>query len=177
MALLIQHRLRVVLAMLAVLLFSGTVSTANLISAPDFRAHRIDKPGEFVLTEHRGAPLLLEFWASWCGPCWRALDATEQLQSNWGPRGLQVVTVSVDEDPEKARDFAERRAPTLAVLADPQGEIADRYAVQGMPATFLIDCEGRIVARFEGNYLGSELRIAHAIAGLVAQGCTPGSKP
>ena len=132
--------------------------------APEFHGPRLDADGEFALGEHRGELLLVEFWASWCAPCWRALQTLQKMQADWGPRGLHVVTVSVDEDPRKAREFAARRAAGLMVVSDPSGDIADRYAVQGMPASFLVGPDGRLIAAFEGYRDDTERAIDRAIA-------------
>ena len=152
---------------LLLLLAAASVDAASLrrdSPAPDFRGPRLDAEGEFALAGHRGEWLLVEFWASWCAPCWRALKTLQTVQNDWGPRGLRVVTVSVDEDPEKAREFAARRAAGLMVVSDPRGDIADQYAVQGMPASFLIGPDGRLVAVFEGYRDDTERAIERALA-------------
>lgn len=163
--------MRRALACAVLALLPALAARAAPAPAPDFRAPRIDADGEMALADFRGHPLLLEFWASWCAPCWRGLAASTRLQAEWGPKGLQVLTISVDEDVDKAREFAARKIPTLPALADPIGRVADRYGVDGMPANYLIDCEGRIVARFEGFRDDTERGLAKAVAALVEAGC------
>ncbi len=140
-------------------------------TAPDFTAPRLDTEGSFTLSGHRGVPMLLDFWATWCAPCWRALAASARLQSSYEAKGLQVVGVNIDEDVPKAREFAARRAPTLAMVSDPTGRIADSYDVHAMPVTVVLDCEGRIAARFEGFRDGVERQIDQAIAAVTATPC------
>lgn len=142
-----------------------------LRKAPDFTAPRLDSSGIFVLSGFRGVPMLLDFWATWCAPCWRALDASERIQADYGPKGLQVLGVNIDEDVEKAREFAARRAPTLAMVSDARGRVADLYAVHAMPVTVVLDCEGRIAARFEGFRDGVERQIERAVAAVTARPC------
>ena len=146
-------------------------SSPALRKAPDFSAPRLDSTGVLSLSGLRGAPLLLDFWATWCAPCWRALDASERIQADYGPKGLQVLGVNIDEDVEKAREFAARRAPTLAMVADPKGHVADMFDVHAMPVTVVLDCEGRIAARFEGFRDGVERQLERAVAAVTAKPC------
>jgi peroxiredoxin len=142
-----------------------------LRKAPDFSAPRLDSSGMFTLSGLRGVPMLLDFWATWCAPCWRALDASERIQAEYGSKGLQVLGVNIDEDVDKAREFAARRAPTLAMVSDARGHVADMYAVHAMPVTVVLDCEGRIAARFEGFRDGVERQIERAVAAVTASPC------
>lgn len=139
--------------------------------APDFTAPRLDTAGSFTLSGHRGTPMVLDFWATWCAPCWRALDAAERLQAAYESRGLQVLGVNIDEDVEKAREFAARRAPTLAMVSDPKGHVADMFDVHAMPVTVVLDCDGRIAARFEGFRDSVERQLERAVAAVTAIPC------
>lgn len=153
---------------------AALVAAANpkaLAQAPDFTAPRLDADGSFTLSGHRGTPMVLDFWATWCAPCWRALAASARLQSAYEAKGLQVLGVNIDEDVPKAREFAARRAPTLAMVSDASGRIADSYGVHTMPVTVVLDCEGRIAARFEGFRDGVERQIERAVAAVTAQPC------
>ena len=159
------------------LLLAFAASTAvaapapTLRKAPDFTAPRLDSAGSFTLSGHRGVPMVLDFWATWCAPCWRALDAAERLQASYESKGLQVLGVNIDEDVEKAREFAARRAPTLAMVADPKGHVADMFDVHAMPVTVVLDCEGRIAARFEGFRDSVERQLERAVAAVTAKPC------
>ena len=139
--------------------------------APDFTAPRLDVDGSFTLSGHAGVPMVLDFWATWCAPCWRALGAAERLQANYAVKGLQVLGVNIDEDVAKAKEFAARRAPTLAMVSDAHGHVADKFDVHAMPVTVVLDCEGRIAARFEGFRDGVEREIDRAVAAVTATPC------
>ncbi len=170
---------RLIVCLLAILLgataapsrAAGTASAAPLRKAPDFTAPRLDVEGTFTLSGHRGTPMVLDFWATWCAPCWRALAAAERLQAAYESKGLQVLGVNIDEDVPKAREFAARRAPTLAMVADPRGHVADMFDVHAMPVTVVLDCEGRISARFEGFRDEVERQLQRAVAAVTATPC------
>jgi len=161
--------------LLATLLLPAALAHAApapaLGNAPDFTAPRLDTDGSFTLSGHRGVPMVLDFWATWCAPCWRALDAAERLQARYESRGLQVLGVNIDEDVPKAKEFASRRAPTLAMVSDARGHVADMFDVHAMPVTVVLDCEGRIAARFEGFRDGVEQQIDRAVAAVTATPC------
>jgi cytochrome c biogenesis protein CcmG, thiol:disulfide interchange protein DsbE len=95
-----------------------------------------------ALAAQHGKVVLVDFWASWCGPCRQALPAYEALRKEYGARGFEVIAVDVDEHPKDG-------AATLAALrlsypqvADPKGAIAEAYDVNGMPASYLVDRGG-----------------------------------
>jgi len=161
----------VLLALAASAALAAPAPAPTLRKAPDFTAPRLDSAGSFTLSGHRGVPMVLDFWATWCAPCWRALDAAERLQASYESKGLQVLGVNIDEDVEKAREFAARRAPTLAMVADPKGHVADMFDVHAMPVTVVLDCEGRIAARFEGFRDGVERQLERAVAAVTAKPC------
>ena len=166
---------RLITLLLATLLLSAASAHAApapaLRKAPDFTAPRLDIEGSFTLSGHRGTPMVLDFWATWCAPCWRALAAAERLQAAYESKGLQVLGVNIDEDVPKAREFAARRAPTLAMVADPRGHVADMFDVHAMPVTVVLDCEGRISARFEGFRDEVERQLQRAVAAVTATPC------
>jgi peroxiredoxin len=90
----------------------------------------------------RGAPVLLNFWATWCAPCVEEMPALERLHRDLGPEGLRVLAVSVDDDPLAATGFAVRHGLTLTTLRDFGGRAAAAYGVEGLPTTFVIDAQG-----------------------------------
>jgi cytochrome c biogenesis protein CcmG, thiol:disulfide interchange protein DsbE len=115
------------------------------------------------LRQYRGKLVLLEFWASWCGPCWRSFPVLNQLQERYRDRGLVILAVSVDEDVADARDYAERKKPVFALLHDPAGKVADRYHVDAMPQAFLIDEQGLLLKSFIGFNDSTEKQLAAAL--------------
>ena len=105
----------------------------------------------FALDSLKGKVVLLDFWASWCGPCRKSFPFIDSLQSRYGAMGFQAVGVSLDEDLSAVNAFLERTPVKFTVLSDTTGKSAETYGVVAMPTSFLIDQEGNIVARFEGG--------------------------
>ncbi len=137
------------------------------IQAPPLVARTLDgKP--FNLAGLKGKVVLLDFWASWCGPCRRTLPAIDGLQSRFGEGKFQAVGVALDTDQGAIYDFLDQTPVNFTIVPDPSGHRAEAFGVVAMPTSFLIDAEGRIVARFEGGeHLKEE---ADAIAALIRTG-------
>ena len=129
--------------------------------APPLEA-RDDQNRPFSLAALRGHVVLLDFWASWCAPCRKSLPFADGLQDRYGPRGLRVVGVSLDQDDGARSDFLLDHPVRFTVVPDEAGRTAEAFGVVAMPTAFLIDQEGRIVARFEGGGSGSGIRIPRA---------------
>ncbi len=121
----------------------GPPSPGN--EAPSFVAATLE--GDSVAVEDlRGRPVLLNVWATWCAPCRREKPFLQGIDDRLGPRGLQVVGVSVDVgratgDIER---FLEEFQVRYTILHDPDQRIMSRYSVPGLPTTYLIDSEGTI---------------------------------
>ncbi|MBY6185340.1 TlpA family protein disulfide reductase [Marinobacter hydrocarbonoclasticus] len=80
----------------------------------------------------------LDFWASWCGPCRYSFPFMNQLQSELGPKGLTIIAVNVDVDPDDAKPFLQKYPADFAIHYDPEGTVAEAYQVPGMPTSYLI---------------------------------------
>ena len=118
--------------------------------APDFT--RTDIKGDvFSLSAYRGKLVLLNFWATWCGPCLIEIPRFVVWQRAYGPAGLRIVGISMDDElaPVK-RAYKQYRMDYPVLMGDPQ--LAERFGgVLGLPLSYLIDADGRIVARYQGD--------------------------
>jgi len=121
--------------------------------APDFRAVTLDsQPVARRIADYRGQVVLLNLWATWCGPCEWEMPAIEALHRDFGPAGLKVVAVAVD-DPgfeQRVRDFVARKGLTFEILSEGSGKIEQDYEARGIPATYLIGRDGLIRKRVAG---------------------------
>jgi len=117
--------------------------------APDFEL--TDLTGRPVrLQDFRGRVVLLNFWATWCVPCRDEIPAMETLSRELGARGLAVLAVNYKESPPLVTGFAREYGLTLPVLLDPEGGMATRYGLVGLPATYFIDRSGVLAASVLG---------------------------
>lgn len=117
------------------------------VPAPDFTATTLDDPPEpRTLADYRGRVVLLNVWATWCGPCRVEMPSIQRLYADLAPRGLKVVAVSVDQPGAEAliRGFVREYGLTFDVLHDPTEAIARRFQVSGYPQTFVIGKDGVI---------------------------------
>jgi thiol-disulfide isomerase/thioredoxin len=107
---------------------------------------------EIDLGDFRGQVVLLNFWATWCAPCIREMPALDRLQAALGDEGLEVVAVSEDFAGRKVVEpfFAQLGLAHLKIYYDSNGALSRAVGVNGLPTTFLIDREGRIVGGLEG---------------------------
>jgi cytochrome c biogenesis protein CcmG/thiol:disulfide interchange protein DsbE len=146
-----RQLLRVTAALGLAVMLCGTVGSKNVGEmAPDFS--RADFAGKPVhLADYRGKLVLLNFWASWCGPCLEEMPRFFDWQRDYGARGLQIIGVSMDDDAAAAKRLLARRpAPYPMVLGD--AKLGETFGgVLGLPLTYLIDPQGRIAGRYQGN--------------------------
>jgi thiol-disulfide isomerase/thioredoxin len=105
-------------------------------------APRHPAPGFPALQAQRGKVVLVDFWASWCGPCRQALPAYEGLRKEYGARGFEVIAVDVDEHPKDGAAALAALRLSYPQVADPKGALAESYAVNAMPASYLVDRAG-----------------------------------
>ncbi|GIV60916.1 TlpA family protein disulfide reductase [Rhodocaloribacter litoris] len=127
-------------------------------TAPDFTLKTLDGQ-TFRLSDHRGKVVLINFWATWCGPCVIETPELVALYNDLKGRGLMIVGVSLDEEGfEVVRPFAEEFDVTYPLVVD-DGAVAEAYGgIYGLPTTFVLDREGKIRHRFIGLFPTGEMR-------------------
>lgn len=141
---------RISAAALLVFLCGATAATKVGDVAPDFA--RADLAGRQVrLADYRGKLVLLNFWATWCAPCRKEMPLFSRWQRDYGAQGLQVVGVSMDDDVRSVKQLlAQRPVQYPIVMGD--AKLGEEFGgVLGLPLSFLIDAQGRIVSRYQGE--------------------------
>jgi peroxiredoxin len=110
--------------------------------APDFSAE--DLAGRTInLADYRGQKVVLvDFWATWCGPCRMAMPGLQSLQDDFKGRGLEILSVNQGESSEQAGDFMKKKGYGFHVLLDPHSAIGAKYAVRGIPTVVAVDKQG-----------------------------------
>ena len=104
-----------------------------------------------ALADFRGRPVIVNFWATWCQPCRRELPSLIELQQRLASRGLEVVAISIDANPSDVEAFLKEQPLPFTIGLDPEHQTADRFGVSSVPATFILDGEGRVVERVDGE--------------------------
>lgn len=118
--------------------------------APDFTLASLD--GEPIrLADLRGRPVIVNFWASWCGPCIEEFPLLRDAAARYETDGLAVVGIVYRDRSEAAREFMQRQGGTWPAAMDPGERVATAYGVVGPPETYFIDRDGIIVARNIGQ--------------------------
>lgn len=119
-------------------------------AAPDFTL--VDAAGRKAsLKDFRGKVVFLNFWATWCESCREEMPSMERLYKEFKGRGLEIVAVNVKEKRQDALAFVKALKLSYPVLMDPEGEVGLLYGAFGLPATYLIDRKGVVLARMWGS--------------------------
>lgn len=111
--------------------------------APDFTLRTLEGD-EISLSDLRGQAVLVNFWATWCGPCRAEMPEFQQVYLAQKERGFAVVAVDYMEDAEKVREFADELGLTFTFVLDNDGDVADLYRINSYPSSFIIDGNGII---------------------------------
>ncbi|MDQ7037766.1 MAG: TlpA disulfide reductase family protein [Aquificota bacterium] len=119
--------------------------------APDFEATTLDGR-RIKLSDLRGKIVLLNFWATWCPPCREEMPIFVRVYRKYKNRGFEIVAVSTDSGPEGVRNFIKEFRINFPVVLDQKGKLARLYRVQGLPTSFLINREGKVVKVRLGEY-------------------------
>ncbi|MDB4887473.1 MAG: resA [Gemmatimonadetes bacterium] len=115
--------------------------------APPLRAVTLDSTHRVkTLADYKGRVVLLNVWATWCEPCREEMPSIEKLHREFGPQGLSVVAVSLDDAGTEShiRDFVKQYGLTFEILHDPSQVTKKNYQLTGFPETFIIGREGKI---------------------------------
>jgi len=103
--------------------------------------------------------VIINFWATWCQPCRREMPSLVRLHERLRGDGLVVLAVSIDADPQSVRKYLAETPLSFPVLLDPGRAAADRYGVVTIPSSFVLDPDGLVVERIDGeaDWTGAEL--------------------
>ena len=107
---------------------------------------------------YRGKVVVVNFWASWCGPCRREQPGLERLWREYGDRGVAFVGVNFRDDPAAAREYLREFGVTYPSVVDADGKIAHEFGIPYLPATVLVDASGQMRYRLLGAQPESNLR-------------------
>lgn len=112
--------------------------------APQFNLPSLLQNQPVSLSQFGGKVVYVDFWASWCAPCRTSFPLLNKLQQKLKDQGFEVVAINLDEDPANAEKFLKDFPVTFTILRDSNGEWADKYVVESMPTSFIVDRQGVI---------------------------------
>jgi cytochrome c biogenesis protein CcmG/thiol:disulfide interchange protein DsbE len=117
----------------------------------------------------RGRVVLVDFWASWCGPCRRSFPWLESMHERYGSKGLTVVAVNLDKSRDAANAFLDKYPASFTIAFDPAGKTAESFHVVAMPSSFLIGRDGSVLHASTGF----DTKSATTLEGLIKGACSP----
>jgi peroxiredoxin len=123
--------------------------------APDFTL-KSNSGKNIKLSELRGQVVMINFWASWCGPCRQEMPLLNQLYQRYEPMGFTLLGVNVEEDSAAADKVLKEIPVDFPVLYDNRNQVSDTYQVRAMPSTILIDRDGKVRYLHKGYKPGYE---------------------
>jgi cytochrome c biogenesis protein CcmG, thiol:disulfide interchange protein DsbE len=127
-------------------------------TAPDFTLDLL-RGGEITLSELKGNPVVLNLWATWCGPCREEMPAIENVYRSYKELGLTVIGLNLtSQDSEKAvSNFVQELDLTFPIALDRDGSVTKRYQLMGLPTTYFIDSQGVIQSVVVGGPMSEAL--------------------
>ncbi len=136
--------------------------------APDFTLKTLNGPN-LRLGEQRGQVVMINFWASWCGPCKQEMPHLNRLHDKYGDAGFKLLGVNIDDDPKKASAAAAALGVKFPVLLDAAKDVSRLYGLSAMPTTFVIDRDGRVRYVHKGYREGVENAYEQQVRALVKE--------
>ena len=154
--------------LLSSILLPGITARAVSGIAPDFALQSRD--GETVsLAGLRGQVVMINFWATWCGPCREEMPHLEALHQRYSALGFTLLGVNVEEDSENAEAWLEEMPVSFPILFDPENRVSVLYNVLAMPSTVLVDRQGNLRFLHHGYQPGYENEYQTQIRALIRE--------
>lgn len=136
--------------------------------APAFQLDLLDG-SRFKLAERKGKIVILDFWATWCGPCMQYMPQVEEVARDFVDQGVQLIAVNMEEQPEAIKSMLERHKMKLTIALDRDGAVAGKFSVTAIPQTVVIDREGKVARLYVGGGKGTADALRKALQELAAK--------
>lgn len=120
------------------------------VPAPPLQGERISDQSTIRLQDYLGKVVLIDFWASWCVPCRRALPELNKLQKKYKNKSFTVLAINLDKNSEDAQHFLKQYPVQYPILINVPAPQINAYQIEGLPVSYLIDKQGKIIERFIG---------------------------
>jgi len=143
-------------------------ATTHANTAPDFTLKARDG-NNLRLAEQRGDIVLINFWASWCGPCIQEMPQLDKLAQKYQDLGVQVWGINVENDPSAAKAYLNKVNVEFPILFDLDNSVSKAYRVEAMPTTVILDKNGSVRSVHRGYKPGFEKKYEDDIKGLLRE--------
>jgi cytochrome c biogenesis protein CcmG/thiol:disulfide interchange protein DsbE len=138
----------ILLLLFALPAFAKSPDAGGAAKAPSFTLPT--RTGVVSSDSLRGKVVLVDFWASWCGPCRKSFPWLREMYDRYGGRGLEVVAINLDKNRHAAEAFLDKHPAPFTVAFDPSGKSAEAFRVWGMPTGFVVGPSGEILDTYAG---------------------------
>jgi thiol-disulfide isomerase/thioredoxin len=156
-------------AALALLVALPSFAATSSAPAPDFQLATRGGAKPLALSQYRGQVVMLNFWASWCGPCRQEMPILESIHRKYKPLGFTMVGVNVEPDAKAAEAFLQKTPVSFPIAYDPESKVSKLYDVAGMPSTVIVDRKGTVRFIHRGYKPGDENEYLDQIRTLVRE--------
>jgi peroxiredoxin len=161
-----KNRIAVIAAALAI----GLPALAGPSGAPAPQFTLSARSGRDVsLTQYHGQVVMINFWASWCGPCRQEMPLLESIYKKYNKLGFTLLGVNVEPDSQAADDWLKATPVTFPILYDKESKVSKLYEVAGMPSTVIIDRSGKMRVLHRGYKPGDENEYLDSIRTLIRE--------
>jgi len=136
--------------------------------APDFTLAS-NQGKNIKLSELSGQVVMINFWASWCGPCRQEMPLLDAMYKKYSPLGFTLLGVNVEEDSKPGKKLIRDLKVTFPILYDTSNKVSKMYNVQAMPTTVIVDRNGRVRYVHQGYAPGAEEKYAKEVSKLIRE--------
>jgi peroxiredoxin len=142
-------------ALAAIVLASAAFAADAGGPAPGFTLSAVDG-SQGALSQYKGQVVMINFWATWCGPCQQEMPLLDQMYKKYKPAGFTLIGVNVDKEAPPVKDLLARKPVSFPVFLDPASQVSKAYHVDEMPSSVIIDRKGEIRYIHRGYKPGDE---------------------
>ena len=149
---------------------AATFAIAGNVNTPATEFSLTSLTGQPVaLSQYKGNVVLVNFWATWCGPCQQEMPLLDQMYKKYKPAGFTLLGVNVDKEAPAVKDLLSRKPVSFTVLLDPENKVSRDYHVADMPSSVIIDRKGNVRYVHRGYHPGDENEYQDRIRQLIRE--------
>jgi len=164
----VKSLVRLVLVALTTVAAVHAHAVAIQDEAPDFTLKSLEG-SNLRLEEYRGQVVLINFWASWCGPCRQEMPLLDRLHHRYEDTGFAVLGVNVEGEVKPAQEIVDKTNVTFPVLIDEDQKVSEMYDLEAMPSTVVVDRDGVVRYIHRGYKPGDEAKYIEIVKALIRE--------